>query len=358
MGENFRSAVLATAAYHDVLGLPLTRFEVERYLIRPESLEVRFMREAQEGSWRSRRIASRRPAAQGGARNDGSTSSLAEIDVALELLQRERTLICLNGFWCLTGREHLVAERIEKHKLAEAKWKILQRWGRLLAYVPFVRLVLVSGSLVFHNTQPGSDLDVLLVAKYGRIWTTRAFTTGLLGLFGKRRRGSDIKDRICFNHFLTDQTLTMPYPSLYNAMTYVRLIPLLELGATITHFLAANVWLDEYFQQVPRQHLGSWKTVRRPPGSTAAQHFFEWLLSGIFGNWLETRLKQIQKRRIEADPRSFDPGGRVVATDDELEFHPASPESAVIAAYHERLGRLGLSHLVRSGDSSLPVVCT
>ncbi|MBI3305206.1 hypothetical protein HYZ80_02715 [Candidatus Parcubacteria bacterium] len=341
MAYPLKDAVLATIAYHDVLELPLTRFEVERYLIRPELLGVfqggvRFTkpfghREAPEGPWRSRGL----------ARNDGSDLP-QDIGVTLESLHHEKKVSCRNGFWCLPGREHVVTERIEKHKLAETKWKILQRWGRLLAYVPFVRLVLASGSLVFHNTQPGSDLDVLLVAKYGRIWTVRALSTGLLELFGQRRHGSKIADRICFNHFLTDQTLTMPYPSLYNAMTYVRLIPLLELGVTLKHFLAANAWLGEYLEQVPQPNLGSWKTARRPPGSMAAQTFFEWLLSGFFGRWLEARLKQIQKRRIEADPRSFEPGGRVVADDTQLEFHPASPEGVVLADYEGRLAALGL----------------
>lgn len=324
-----RDAILATIAYHDVLGIPLTRFEIERYLI---TLHVYGLSEVEGLEERSAKFSP----------STSSGTKFRDVSPALKELKREKRLCCLNGFWCLSGREHLVAERIEKHKLAETKWKTLQRWGRLLAYVPFVRAVLASGSLVFHNTRPSSDLDVLLVAKYGRIWTVRAVSTALLELFGRRRHGSKIADRICFNHFLTDQTLAMPYPSLYNAMTYARLSPLLELGATLTHFLAANAWLNEYLEQVPRPHLGSWKTVCRPPGSAAAQKFFEWLLSGLFGRWLEARLRQIQKKRIEADPRSFDPGGRVVADDAQLEFHPASPEVGVLAAYHERLKALGL----------------
>ncbi len=346
-----RDQILATIAYHDVLGLPLTRFEIEWYLMRvPSSLGHSERSEESQGKLREE---SRDPRLSGGQASVAPlTASLpqddrmSDIGAALEALRREQKLYCLNGFWCLPGREHLAAERIEKHKLAETKWKIVQRWGRLLAFVPFVRAVFVSGSLVFHNAHLNSDLDVLIIAKYGRIWTTRVLATGLVGLFGRRRHGDKIQDRMCFNHFLTDQSLRMPYPSLYNAVTYSRLIPLFELGVTQAQFLAANPWIETYVRAAPRVRLGSWKTLSRPMGSRAVQRALEWLLGGRRGDWLEQRFKAIQKQRIEADPRSFEPGGRVMADDTQLEFHPASPEIGVLAAYRERLKALGLERPV------------
>ena len=60
-----------------------------------------------------------------------------------------------------TGQDY-VRRRLIRHALAQQKWKITKRVVRLLAWLPFVRMIAGSGSLSFFNTEPESDLDLFI----------------------------------------------------------------------------------------------------------------------------------------------------------------------------------------------------
>jgi len=57
-------------------------------------------------------------------------------------------------------------------------------------------------------------------------------------------------------------------------------------------------------------------------------------------------------RRIEADPATHAAGGRVVADEQELEFHPRSQEVSVLDAYNRTAAQL-LGDIPREADSGL-----
>lgn len=133
-----------------------------------------------------------------------------------------------NGYYFLKGRERLYEERIERLKTADRLWKKMRRIARWMQLAPYIRLVMASGSLGMEHMTADSDLDVLVVMKHGRIWTGRFFLTALVHMLGARRHGRYIAGRVCLNHYITDQSLSIPFHSLYNAMTYAQLVPIYE----------------------------------------------------------------------------------------------------------------------------------
>ena len=54
----------------------------------------------------------------------------------------------------------------------------------------------------------------------------------------------------------------------------------------------------------------------------AAKRLSEVFLSGRFGDWLERKLKSIQIKKIESDPRTKKYPLLIVYNDRELRFHP------------------------------------
>jgi len=84
-----------------------------------------------------------------------------------------------------------------------------------------------------------------------------------------------------------------------------------------------------------------------------ARRYKEMILDTSVGDWLEKKLRKKQEQRIKKDPMTLKPGGRVVFNDNQLEFHPDSPEKGVLEKYNKKLEEIGLAALGHQKDSGL-----
>jgi predicted nucleotidyltransferase len=323
---DLEKSILATLAYYDVLERPLTGWEVFRYLIK-KNLEI----------------------------NKDLT-----LNHILEVLENNPGLAKLisqkNGFYFLKGRQKIVKERIERQKTADQKWKKTRRMVKLLQLVPYIRLIVVSGSLAMNNPKKESDIDLLIMTKAGRIWTCRGLTTLFIHCLGQRRHGLLTEDRFCLNHYLTDQSLKVPLASLYNAQTYAHLVPLWEAEAGLyKQFQRANQWLKDYLVFYLQSKKGYLRKIKPNQFFTSSRKLRESILDKKVGDALEFILKRFQARRIKKDPLTYQSGGRVVFNDEQLEFHPDSPEKGVLEKYNQRMRELDLAELGQEKDSGLTI---
>jgi hypothetical protein len=245
---------------------------------------------------------------------------------------------------------------------------------------PFMKMVLVSGSLSLGNSREESDVDLIIIARKGRIWTVRTFITLLTSILGVRRCGDKTKDKICLNHYITDKSLKVPFKSLYNAQSYIHLISVYddkEDKKLFREFQKENKWIKEYVGNYKLAELGSFRSIKRSKLLSFISNFFEFVLLGNlveaklptgslassicrrlglfskFGDWLERKLSQIQGDRIKKDPLCNKKGGRVMINDDQLEFHPDSHESYIIPEFNRRMKELGLFEFANQKDSGL-----
>lgn len=315
-------AMVATLVYHDLLEMPLTAVEIWRFLLRPRGIEL-------------------------------SVPSLRDVQHTLSKLTVEKTLGTSHGYYTLLGREALVPQRIARHARAQEKWKRLRRIAWWLQAVPFLRMVAGSGSLARDHVRDQSDLDVLVVAETGKIWTVRFLLTLLLDTFGVRRRPTGpTNDLVCLNHYVTLDHLRLPYRSVYTAYEYARLVPL--LGEDVLHrFRAANAaWMQEHLVQLVSDDAQHRYAIRPSRLLRAVQRGGESLLGGAVGTWLETVFGRLQHRRITQTHASSAPG-RIVATASHLEFHPQSREAPLTAAFNARMAERELLAFGEQSDSGL-----
>ena len=77
------------------------------------------------------------------------------------------------------------------------------------------------------------------------------------------------------------------------------------------------------------------------------------MLAINFSKSAEKFLKNLQQKRISRNPVTYEPKGRVVFTENELEFHPRSFEAVVIERYNKGLRRLGIAPPITEVDSGL-----
>jgi len=326
MMTNLEKAILATIVYADVLNRPLTGWEVFRY--QGLSLEA---------------------------------PPRTVLDLILKTLENSQELgkfiTQKNGFYFLKGRGKIVRERIARQKLADRKWKKTRKIIWWLQGIPYIRMVLVSGSLAMNNPGQESDIDLLIVTQAGRIWTCRALTTLFIHCIGQRRHQHLTKDRICLNHYITDQSLDIKHKSLYNAVSYAHLVPLLELdGLFYQNFQQANQWIQgRVLAAIPPRHaLGlNLRKIRYSFFLNMTRKFKEKILNSWLGDWAEQALKNIQVRHIKKDPLTYKKGGRVIFNDRELEFHPDSPEKWILEKYNQKMQALDFPELGQEKDSGL-----
>lgn len=306
-----RRDILATVAYYDVLGYPLTGFEVWKYLLRTHN----------------------------GALDDQPSVTLTEV---LLLLSSDHTLAHYvsreHGFIVLHGRTHLVRERLARHRGAVHKLRGVRRVVLILRYVAFVRGVFVTGRLAMKNTQPKSDWDLLIVLAHGHIWIGRLLVTGILHILGKRRHGEKVKDRACLNYFITTESLEVDPKDFYAAHEYSFAMPL--FGAKIfERFQFANHWITRYKPNYNIAELAPIPLCADTVAARVCRRVGEFLCGA---RWMERLARIVQKRKIERNPMTHTPGGMVNASDDALIFlpHPHGPD--VFEKYKERASTLSL----------------
>lgn len=327
---SLKLAIRASVAYFEVLGVALTPCELQRYLINPRRLNGEHM--------------------------PPGAASLAVVFELVDELVAAGEIGMTQGFLHMPGRAERVARRIDFMKYRDAKLKRAAVIVRNLRWIPFVRGVFLSGSVAVGHPRTQSDLDFLIVVAPGRIWLSRALVDRVTYILGVKRHNSLTKDRACLNHYLTSDHLTIPYASLYNAMTYAHLLPLWEgqsrRRSLLEQFYAANEWLGDYVLGRPSDPDYCWQ-VADSRYSRAVRRGFERALGGRFGESLERALGRWQAARINRDPRTHAPGGRVVATSCQLEFHPDSREVGILKKYNGLISRFGLPAFRPEKDSGL-----
>ncbi|HCP08318.1 MAG TPA: hypothetical protein DIT25_00755, partial [Candidatus Moranbacteria bacterium] len=221
-----------------------------------------------------------------------------------------------NGFHFLKGRKDLVGQRIRRNKISEQKMRIARRAVWWLRFVPFIKFVAVTGRLAMKNAERRSDIDILVAFKKGKIFTGRFFLTGLIHLLGKRRHGKKITNRICLNHFITDD-FQVSVKDIFSAHEYSFMTPLFN-GGEFGKFHAANDWIGGYKKNfVPDP--GNLKIIKDSFFPKIARAILEKILLSAK---LEQVLKKYQIGRIKKNPLTEQNGGIVIYGDEELGFWP------------------------------------
>ncbi len=282
--------IFTTVAYYDGMNYPLSAFEVWKCLIQVQS---EFKKEF----------------------------SLNDVIDKLDEYEVKKFVEEQKGFYFLRGRKELAEKRIACDKISTAKIKRLKKIVRFLKFAPFVRMIVTTGRLAMKNAEKESDWDVLVVLKKGKIWTGRTLVTLFLHLIGKRRYKEKIKDRICLNHFITDESLNVSigddYPE-FSAHEFSFMTPLFDVGI-FRKFQLKNSWVKNYKPNFYLNEAGTLNLLKDSGASKMIRGIGERLLNW---NFLENWLRSWQKKKIARNPKTVLPGSFIRALDERLVFLP------------------------------------
>jgi hypothetical protein len=173
--------------------------------------------------------------------------------------------------------------------------------GKILRFVPFLRMAALNGSIVRGQENKESDIDILIIARAGRLYICRFFAILFIHFSGWRRHGRKIAGRICLNCFLSNKDLSI-FPENKKsaskvAKAYKYLIPLVDDGSA-KKFFKTNAWFDD-FKINGASHCELIKDLAFTKFPLEKKNtIFSRLLSGKIGDWLEKKLMSYQVRRI------------------------------------------------------------
>lgn len=300
LGKN----ILATVTYYDVFDMPLSAFEIWKHLISQRTDD-----------------------------HLNQPCSLGDIFKFLASDQLGTKIGEKNGLYFLRGREELVAKRIRSEKISVSKLKRIRRLARVLAYVPYLRMLGATGSLAMKNGERESDWDMFVVLRSGKIWTGRTLLTGFLHLIGKRRHGKKIQDRACLNYFVTEDNLEISSKDLFSAHEYRFFIPLINFPL-FQIFELKNRWILGYRPNFSPTSLPSLWTIRKSDRARNIQKRLEVLLDFFdLDGWLASW----QKKKIFRNPKTQMEGSLIEAHDQALIFLPSPRGPRVFEKFKERL---------------------
>jgi hypothetical protein len=281
-------AIWRTVAYVDLFDYPLTAVEIHRYL-------------------------------------DGVPATASE--VAKRLIGSPALADCLihkEGFFCLPEREEIIEIRHDRRLRAQQLWPEAVRYGRIIAQLPFVRMVAVTGSLAMNNVSDDADIDYFVVTENGRLWLTRALVIAIVRLAA--RRGIIL----CPNYFVAESALTLPEHNIYTAREIVQMVPLFGHEVYV-QLRQHNCWASQFMPNADGPPLVQ---IPEPQPADWPQTLAELPLRTPLGGWLE---QWEQRRKIEKLQKQQNGSGESLFTAVICKGHFQAHQQRTLTAYERRL---------------------
>ena len=234
---------------------------------------------------------------------------------------RER-LECRGENVYLRGREACLDLHRERRRRTRELLETHRPLLQMVARLPFVRLVAVSGACAHDNATDG-NVDLFLVVRRGRAWSVCLAVMILARALGRART-------LGLNYIVDEDGLALPEHDLFTAAEIVGLRPLAG-GPSYLRFVEANAWVAERF---PNFFWMRRDAAQVPPAG--APRWLEAALELGLQSTLEALCRRVLGARFR---RRWDGSSGVVLSPQRLKLHPVDHAPGLRAAFAEVVER-------------------
>jgi hypothetical protein len=261
------------------------------------------------------------------------TSVFEELETLVSLGIVYRT----DGFYSLNHNNYIIPERIEGNKRAIKKMRAARLFSIFISHFPYVRCVLLSGSISKGYMNKRADIDYFIITEPDRLWIARM----MLVLFKKVFLFNSYKF-FCINYFISTAELEIDEKNIYTAIELATLIP--TYGSDVYNKLYnANQWIKNYVPNYPKRDAANIPTSK----ARLMQRIFETLLNNKLGNKLDDYfmglfLKFDKKRYSNLDKDTFKLAFKTHKNISK--HHPNFFQIKVLSALNEKIRQLELKH--------------
>lgn len=208
--------------------------------------------------------------------------SQQQILEVLELMLIEGMIHQMEGFYLLNPYDSWVHNRKMANQRAKKMLPKAYKMAKLMSWFPFVRGVLVSGSLSKNVLPEDGDIDYFIITAHNRLWIAR---TALI-LF-KKIFLLNSKKYFCVNYFVSVENLVIEEQNRFTATEIATVLPI--YGQELyENFRTANNWTDSFYPNKSHIEPQNRSSTRK----SLPQYLLEPLFSNRFGEWLDKKLLQ------------------------------------------------------------------
>ena len=310
---SLETAILVTVAYYDVFNRPLTAPAIAGKLCGWQADEAAVRAELTESRLLRRRLES------------------------------------TDGWFVLAGRLGLIQQFAAREKTRRQKWRRAEGFAAAAQYVPFMRGIIVGGSLAIGTVRPQSDIDLVCLTAERRLWTARLCAVTLRVAWNRRRRKPLLtpkQDKIDLLHMMTVDALEAQRQSLYSAGLLRDGLVLHDEASAAHRYAAANGWVREYWPGF-EELCPAERPVLAHPILRRFRGAVEWVLSGRLGDGVEYVIYRWWSARWlrHWPPEEFETG-RIVASRRVACVRGYFWEDDVMRRFRERLSEAGVGEQV------------
>lgn len=288
-----RRGIIRTLAYYDIFSYPLTAGEIYYNL-------------------------------------GNNHTSLEEIKSELKNLSSYNVIYSNEEFFQLNDDEKYVHRRKKGNELAEKRIKTARRVSGFISRFPFIRGILLSGSISKGFMEEDSDIDYFVITHPNRVWFSR-----LMLMIFKKLFLFNSKKIFCINYFVDSEKLEIEEKNIFTATEIVTLLP--TYGKKLyDEFYEKNYWVKEFYPNYPKRETD--KVIDRKDG--IVKNFLEKILSKNIGDKIDDFAMAVFDKFNKSKYKNYDMEEFKIAfksSKKESKHHPKFFQRRVLEEFNRKL---------------------
>ena len=257
-------------------------------------------------------------------------TSIDEVKKELIRLTDQNIVHKKDNFFLLKNNDYYITRRQNGNKLASKRLQTAKRISRLIAKFPFVRGILLSGSLSKGFMEEDSDIDYFIITSPNRVWFARL----LLMLF-KKIFLLNSKKNFCINYFVDCENLEIKEKNSFTAIEIATLIP--TYGSELYDELyKQNLWIKKFFPNFPKRKTENVLDSKNGPIKSS----IEKLMLNKLGDKIDDFAMNLFSKFNRSKYRDFDEEDFKLAfksSKKESKHHPKFFQKKVLQTFDEKL---------------------
>lgn len=245
-----------------------------------------------------------------------------------------------DGYYYIKPAVNNVSKRIEKENYSQKMWKRAALVTHIIKRFPFVRAVMVTGSLSKNSSDTTSDLDFMLITAKNRLWLART----LLMLYKKIFFLNSYKF-FCINYYITEDNLEITERNIFTA-TEIATIKATYNSGLMHEFIKQNDWVKDFFPNYvlcdPMLHTsGCTVNNRKSKIQRIIEFFFPAKLASLLDKKLMNMTRNHWKKKyphINKDERNH----MFKSTENVSKTHPGNMQKKILNMYNQKLQEFNL----------------
>ncbi len=209
---NLDKAIVSTIAFFDIFSYPLSAFEVWKYLQKD--------------------------------------TSYLQVILTLKVLEENNIISQKYSFYCLKGEEDNFYIRQRRYNYTNNKIKIAKRWVKVFKLFTGLKFITLSNSIGSYNVREKGDIDLFIITKKNKIWSTRFILAVIGKIFNLRPYPENEKDKLCLSFFVSEDNLNLETYAKENDLYFlywlVNLNPIYDKNNYLEKLLKENNWIKSY----------------------------------------------------------------------------------------------------------------